>query len=342
MPDPRFFDRAGPFRLADLAERIGAQPGPGIDAGQMLHDVAPLETAGPGDLSFIDNVRYLSALSESRAGAVLVAPKFAERLPPGVAALISARPYLAYARAAQLFYPAPTPAPGIHPSAVIDPTARLGKGVSVAAYVVIEAEAEIGDETAIGPGSVIGRRVKIGRSSRIGPQVTLSHCLVGDRVTMHPGCKIGQDGFGFAPDPAGHVKVPQLGRVLIGDHCDIGANVTIDRGSGHDTVIGAGSWIDNLVQIGHNVELGRGCIIVAQAGIAGSTKLGDFVAVGAQGGVAGHLKIGSGAQLAARTGLMHDVPAGETWGGAPGLPFKRWMRQVAWLKRVSEKKGEAE
>jgi UDP-3-O-[3-hydroxymyristoyl] glucosamine N-acyltransferase len=167
----------------------------------------------------------------------------------------------------------------------------------------------------------------------------LSHCLIGSRVVLHPGVRIGQAGFGFAPDPAGPVKVPQLGRVIIGDDVDIGANTTIDRGSGHDTVIGPGSMIDNLVQIGHNVTLGRGCILAGLVGVSGSTKLGDFVMAGGQVGFAGHLNIGKGSRIGAKSGLMRDVPAGETVMGSPAVPVIQFMRQIATVERLAKKKG---
>lgn len=342
MADPRFFANRGPFRLGALAERCEARLAPGADPGRLIRDVAPLESAGQDDLSFLDNPKYLSAFATTRAGACLVAPKFAGRAPEGVAVLLSDRPYRSYALAAQAFYPTEQPAPGIHARALVDKKARLGEGVAVAAGAVIEAGAEIGARSAIGPNAVIGRNVRIGADCRIGASVTLSHCEIGDRVTLHPGVRIGQDGFGFAPDPRGHVKVPQLGRVIVGPDCEVGANSTIDRGAGPDTIIGPGCWIDNLVQIGHNVAVGRGCIIVAQAGVAGSSRLGDFVAVGAQGGIAGHLTIGSGAQIAAQSGVMNDVPAGETWCGAPAVPIKQFFRQVASVKRLAEKKGAQE
>ncbi len=168
--------------------------------------------------------------------------------------------------------------------------------------------------------------------------MTLSHCLIGARVVLHPGVRIGQPGFGFAPDASGPVKIPQLGRVIIGDDVEIGANTTIDRGSGHDTVIGAGSMIDNLVQIGHNVVLGRGCVLAGQVGISGSTQLGDLVMVGGQGGIAGHLRIGRGAQIAAKSGIMRDVAAGSVVCGIPAVPIGAFMRQTALVQRLAKKK----
>lgn len=340
MADPRFFERAGPFSLGDLATRCGARLADPEQAGRVVVDVAPLDQAGSDQLAFLDNTKYAAAFAATKAGACIVHEKHAGLAPAGVALLISAKPYLSYARAAQLFYPAARPAAGIHPTAIVEPGAKLGDGVAIAAYVVIGAGAEIGAGTVIGSGTVIGRNVQIGQGCSIAANVTLSHCVIGDRVMLHPGVRIGQDGFGFAPDPSGHVKVPQLGRVLVGDDCEIGANSTIDRGAGPDTVIGPGCWIDNLVQIGHNVILGRGCILVAQAGVAGSTQLGDFVVLAAQSGIAGHLKIGTGARIGGKSGVMTDIPAGESFFGIPATRVKEYFRQVATLRRLAQKKGQ--
>ncbi|WP_374466848.1 UDP-3-O-(3-hydroxymyristoyl)glucosamine N-acyltransferase [Ferrovibrio sp.] len=339
MADSRFFERAGPFTLGELAARCGARLADPGQAGRSVSDVASLDQAGPDQLAFLDNPKYAESFAATGAGACILHEKHAGLAPAGVALLFSAKPYLSYARAAQAFYPPSRPAAGIHASAIVDPTARLGAGVTVAAAAVIEAGAEIGPGSVVGAGSVIGRNVSVGAECRIGANVTLSHCLIGDRVTLHPGVRIGQDGFGFAPDPAGHVKVPQLGRVLVGNDCEIGANSTIDRGAGPDTVIGPGCWIDNLVQIGHNVTLGRGCIIVAQAGVAGSTQLGDFVVLAAQSGIAGHLKIGTGARIGAKSGVMTDIPAGDSYFGIPATKVKEYFRQVAVLRRLAQKKG---
>lgn len=339
MADPRFFERAGPFRLGDLAARCGAQLADESHAARTVSDVAALDQAGPGQLTFLDNPKYAEALPQTRAEACILHAKHAALAPAGTALLIAPNPYLSYARAAQLFYPVAQPAAGAHPTAVVDPTAIVAPDASLAPHVVIGPGAEIGAGTVIGPGSVIGRGVSVGAGCRIGPSVTLSHCLIGARVTLHTGVRIGQDGFGFAPDPSGHVKVPQLGRVIIGDDCEIGANTTIDRGAGPDTVVGPGCWIDNLVQIGHNVTLGRGCIVVAQAGIAGSTQLGDFVVMAAQSGLAGHLKIGTGARIGAKSGVMNDIPAGESHFGIPATKVKEYFRQIATLRRLAQKKG---
>jgi UDP-3-O-[3-hydroxymyristoyl] glucosamine N-acyltransferase len=261
-----------------------------------------------------------------------------DKAPPDMALLIAREPYKAFARAAQAFYPEKPVAPRRADSAVIDPTAMVPEDCEIGAHVVIGAGARLGARCAIGPGTVIAVGVELGEDCRVGPNVTLSHCLIGARVVLHPGVRIGQAGFGFAPDREGPVKVPQLGRVVIGDDVDIGANTTIDRGSGHDTVIGPGTMIDNLVQIGHNVVLGRGCILAGQVGISGSTRLGDFVMAGGQAGLAGHLRIGSGARIAAKSGLMRDVEPGATVSGIPAVPITMFMKQVAVLQRLVRKK----
>lgn len=340
MPDPRFFTRAGPFVLSDLMRLTGATLVGSPDPSFRLSDVAPLDTAGPHDLSFLDNVRYREAFSRTRAGAVLVAPTLASLAPEGVRVLTTPAPYRAYALAAQAFYPqAPSPPEtSVSPGACIHEGVSLGRGCRIEAGAVIEQGAKIGDGTRIGPNAVIGRHVEIGTDCDIGANASLSHCLVGAHVRIYPGARIGQDGFGFAIDPAGHVKVPQLGRVLIGDGVEIGANTCIDRGAGPDTVIGPGTWIDNLVQIGHNVKIGRGCVIVAQSGVSGSSVLEDFAVLAGQAGIAGHLRIGKGARVGAQAGIMRDVPAGAEVMGSPGVPVRQFMRQFAWLTRAALKK----
>lgn len=340
MADPRFFTRAGPFTVAEIAARAGAEPAAGADTNLVLADVAPLEVAGPSDLSFLDNRKYIETFAASRAGAAFVRADLVDRAPRTLVALIAKDPYKAYALAARAFYPEPASPPGIAPSAIIDPTARLGDGVSIGPYAVIGARVEIGDRCRIGAHVVIGDGVVMEADVRVHPQCTLSHCYVGARTTIFPGARIGQDGFGFAPDPNGHVRVPQLGRVIIGADVEIGANTTVDRGAGPDTIIGDGAMIDNLVQIGHNVAVGRGCVLVAQVGISGSTKLGDFVMAGGQAGIAGHLTIGAGARIAAKGGVMRDVAAGVTVCGFPAVPITEFMRQVAALQRLVKKRGE--
>ena len=338
MADPRFFHRAGPFSLESLAELSGARLGDPAHAKRLIADVAPLESAGLEELTFLDNPKYVEAFSRSRAGAAFVDERMAARAPAGMALLLTRQPYKAFAHAAQAFYPAKPAAPRRASSAIIDPSAVVPADCEIGEHVVIEAGVLLGARCRIGPNTVIEVGVELGEDCQVGANVTLSHCRIGARVVLHPGVRIGQPGFGFAPDANGPVKIPQLGRVIIGDDVDIGANTTIDRGSGHDTVIGPGTMIDNLVQIGHNVVLGRGCVLAGQVGISGSTKLGDFVMAGGQAGLAGHLTIGSGARIAAKAGLMRDVEPGATVAGAPAISLKSWMRQVAILQGLARKK----
>jgi UDP-3-O-[3-hydroxymyristoyl] glucosamine N-acyltransferase len=338
MADPRFFDRAGPFSLAALAALTGATLCDAQAADRVIADVGPLETAGPDDVTFLDNRKYLEAFARSRAGAAFVDERSIGQAPAGTALLIADDPYKAFARAAQAFYPVKPVVARRASSAIIDPAAMVPPDCDIADHVVIESGVRVGARCQIGPNTVIGARVELGEDCRVGANVTLSHCLIGARVVLHPGVRIGQPGFGFAPDPTGPVKIPQLGRVIIGDDADIGANTTIDRGSGHDTVIGPGTMIDNLVQIGHNVVLGRGCVLAALVGISGSTRVGDFVMIGGQAGFSGHLKIASGARIAAQSGVMRDVAPGETVCGSPASPIASYMKQVAMLRRLAKKK----
>ncbi len=340
MADPGFFEVAGPFTVADIAVRIGATVAGAAAPARVLRDVAPLQIATGDQLAFIDNRKYLDAFRRSRAGAVVVHPSLAGEAPADLCLLVTERPYRAYAIAAQAFYPEPPPVPWISPDARIDATARIGEGSRIEHFAVIGANARIGRRCAIGAGSVVGASCTLGDDVRIGPHVSISHAVIGARVRLYPGARIGQDGFGFSADADGFVKVPQLGRVIIGDDVEIGANSTVDRGAGPDTVIGAGTMIDNLVQIGHNVQVGRNCVLVAQCGISGSTRLGDFVMIGGQAGLVGHLEIGAGARIGAKAGVPKDVAAGETVLGSPAVPIKLHHRQVAALKRLAAKKGE--
>ncbi len=338
--DPRFFARVGPFDAAALAEAAGADlrlPRQGVVPQDGYVGIAPLQAAGPRDVSFLDNRRYAHLLEHTKAGLVIVAPAFAEKVPEHSAALVTATPYLVWSRIARLFHPRSVSKAGIHPSAVIDSSAVVDPTAEVGPFAVIGAGVEVGPGSIIGSHTVLGHGVQLGADCRIGAMVTLSHTLVGDRVTILPGARIGQDGFGFAVGPDGFESVPQLGRVLIEHDVEIGANSTIDRGSVNDTVIGAGSRLDNLVQIGHNAQLGRCCIVVSQAGISGSTVLEDYVTVAAQAGLIGHIRIGGKARIGAQCGVMSDVESGADVIGSPAMPFREFFRNVAVLRKLAKK-----
>ncbi len=337
MADPRFYTAAGPYSLKVLAEVSGARIGGGADPEAMFVDVGSLAEAGAEQVSFLDNKRYVDAFRKSRAGACLVHPDLAGKAPGTMALLLTEQPYHAYAKVARRFYPDDAPPPATAKSAVVDKTARIGKGCVIEPGAVIGAKAEIGPGSVIAANASVGRGVVVGNDCVIGACASLAYCLIGDRVIVHAGVRIGQDGFGFALGPKGHLKVPQLGRVIIGDDVEIGANSTIDRGSGPDTVVGAGTKIDNLVQIAHNVKIGRNCIIVSQVGISGSTEIGDFVMMGGQAGLTGHLRIGDGARIAAQSGVMRDVEAGSEVGGSPSQPMRNWLREQALLRRMTKK-----
>ena len=337
-----FFPLAAAPTLREVAQWTGAALGEGSDPARVVHDVAALDEAGPDDLSFFDNPRYLEDFKRTRAGAVLVAPRYAEQAPAGTAKLTTPQPYRAMALVMTRLYPqAARPQSvfgetGVSPAAFVHSAARLESGVVVDPGAVIGPGAEIGAGTVIGPNAVIGPQVRIGRDSVVGALATIACALIGDRVIIHPGAHIGQDGFGFAMSPRGHLKVPQVGRVIIQDDVEIGAGSTIDRGANRDTIIGEGAKIDNLVQIGHNVVIGRHCVLVSQSGVSGSTVIGDFAALGGQAGLTGHLKIGAGAQIAAQAGVMSDVPAGERWSGAPARPLRAFFREVAAIRKLAD------
>lgn len=334
MADHRFFKKQPPQTLGDIAGIAGGKVVG--DASIMIEDVAALDVAGAGQISFLDNIRYKDSFLKSKAAAVIVSEAAAAFAPEGMVLIVSPHPYKSYALVAQSFYPDVYPAAEISKGAHVDPSAKIGAGCVIETGSVVKANAVIGDGCWIESNAVIGEGVELGAKCRIGANATVSHAVIGMATRLYPGVRVGQDGFGFAIDPKGHVKVPQLGRVIIGDHVEIGANTCIDRGAGPDTVIGSGTWIDNLVQIGHNVKIGKGCVLIAQCGVAGSTTLEDFVVLAAKVGVAGHLHIGMGARIGAMAGVMKDVPAGEEQLGAPAIPAKDFMRQVIALKRLTK------
>ncbi|QDH13887.1 UDP-3-O-(3-hydroxymyristoyl)glucosamine N-acyltransferase [Formicincola oecophyllae] len=336
--DGRFFASAGPFTLAQVVEAAGAgvtlPPG---SAGTIITGVAPLGSAVPGEVSFLANRHYAPALRSTKASAVITLPAFNADVPAGCLGLPTNQPYLAWARVARLFHPEKAPSGTIHPTAVVAPSAKLGAGCTIGPLAVVEEEVVLGPGCVVEAHAHIAAHVVMGAGCRIGSGASLSHALLGDKVRVFPGARIGQDGFGFTPGPDGFEDVPQLGRVILEDGVQVGANTTIDRGSARDTVIGAGTRIDNLVQIGHNVQTGRGCVIVAQAGVSGSTTLEDHVTLAAQAGLVGHITIGKGARVGAQCGVMDDVPPGADVIGSPAMPFWEFFRNVAFLRRLARK-----
>jgi UDP-3-O-[3-hydroxymyristoyl] glucosamine N-acyltransferase len=340
MADRRFFTLAGPFQLGQIAEMTGSVLSDPSRAGMTVSDVAPLDVAEAGFLCFLDNKKYLESFKVTKAGACFVRPELVVHAPAGLVCLTNKNPYKAYAIAAQAFYPQEVTKSRLAPTAVVDPSATIGADCVIEAGAVIGAEVKIGSRCLVQSHAVICRGVEIGDDCDIGAHCYVTHALLGPRVRLYPGVCIGRPGFGFALDPTGYVSVPQLGRVIIESDVEIGANSTVDRGAGPDTVIGQGTRIDNLVQIGHNVKIGKYCVIVAQVGISGSTQLGDYVMLGGQVGAAGHIKIGSGAKIAGQSGLMRDVPPATEWMGSPAVPLKQFMKQAALLSRMTKKKEE--
>jgi UDP-3-O-[3-hydroxymyristoyl] glucosamine N-acyltransferase len=341
MTDPHFFRTPGPLSAFDIAELTGASLAEGLDGERRVAAVAPLDQAGPEALTFLENPHYLPLLDSTRAGLILISPKFLARAPAGAPLLISKEPYRAFAKAALALYPeAARPqsffgAKGIAPGAFVHPEARLEAGVTVDPGAVIGPRAEIGAGSIIGANAVIGPDVRIGRDCSVASLVTLQHCLVGNRVIIHPGVHIGQDGFGFAMGAGGHMKVPQVGRVIIQDDVEVGAGTTIDRGANRDTLIGEGTKIDNQVQIGHNVVVGRHCVLVAKVGVAGSTVLEDYVVMGGASGAVGHIRIGRGAQIAGASNVKDDVAPGARMAGTPAKPVRDFVREQAAVARLA-------
>ncbi|WP_428030312.1 UDP-3-O-(3-hydroxymyristoyl)glucosamine N-acyltransferase [Ancylobacter sp.] len=342
MNDPFFHPAPVPLTLAEIGVIAGApqREGTAGESTVRIGGVASLEEAGPTDLTFMEGARHVAALRETRAGACLISERFAQHVPSGTVAIRVAKPHATFvAVARQLYASSLSPASmfgqaGVASGAMVHPLARLEADVTVDPGAVIGPGAEIGGGTVIAAGAVIGPGVRIGRNCSIGAGATLQHTLAGDRVIVHPGARIGQDGFGYVGGAKGHAKVPQIARVILQDDVEIGAATAIDRGGLRDTVIGEGTKIDNLVQIAHNVVIGRHCIIVSQTGIAGSATLGDFVMLGGQVGVIGHVRIGDGARIAATSNVKDDVPPGAEWGGSPAKPMRDWFREVMAIQRL--------
>ncbi len=341
MADPRFYDNRGPFALAELCASAGLDCPLDADRDALIFDVAALAQAGPPHLSFFDTARAKLDFAATKAGWCLVNESIIPKAVPARTTLLPARSVgRAFGAVAKAFYPE-------HEfdfraqAAAVHPTARLAAGVGLAPGVIVGPQAQIGEGTRIGAQTIIGRGVSIGRNCQIGAHVFLQFALLGDEVVIQAGAVIGGSGFGFASGADGHEKIPQLGRVIIQDHVEVGANSTIDRGAMSDTIVGEGSKIDNLVQIGHNTVVGRHCVLAGQVGLSGSVVLHDYVILGGKVGVADHLTIGERARVAALSGVVSDLEAGRDYGGIPARPLGQWKRESVALARLAKRRNKS-
>lgn len=331
MPDPRFFDSLPALSVAELAERVGGEVVRGGD--RQVSAVAPLGSADSGDVAFMGGRKFIAALGQTRAGCVILPAAAVAAAPSDAALILTDEPQAAWARASQAFHqPILLTDAGRHEAAeddtvVLEPGVIIGPGV------------RIGRGTRIGANSVIGPGVQIGRDCFIGYNVSVGFALIGDRVRLLSGVRIGEAGFGAAPSRTGPVDVPQLGRVILQDGVTVGANSCIDRGAYDDTVVGENTKIDNLVMIAHNCVIGRNCLLAAHTGISGSCIVGDNVIFGGKAGIGDHLRIGEGARVAGGAGVLADIPAGETWSGYPAKPIRQSLREAIWLAKQASGKA---
>jgi len=319
--------------LSELAGKIGATLS-GSD-GEVT-GIAPVEEAGPGQVTFLSNPKYARHARETKAAAII-----AKEPVPGAscAFLLTPNPYHSFACAVEWFHPPVRPAAGVSPLSYVHPGAVLGKDVSIAPFAVVEEEAVLGDRVALYPGVYVGKGTVVGEDSLLYPRVTLYEGVrVGKRAILHAGCVVGSDGFGFAPSAQGFRKIPQVGTVAIDDDVEIGANTTIDRAAMGVTRIGRGTKLDNLIQVGHNVVIGSDTVIAAQTGISGSCRVGSRVMIGGQAGLAGHLEVGDGVMLGAKTGVAASLSAAESpaWSGVPAMPHKTWLRMSMLLPKLPD------
>src|ERR1700727_2438941 len=332
MANCRFFDRPSGLTIAEIVALTGAEASANASMSHVITGVAPVDLAGPTDLAFIDANKFTDALTKTRAGACLMPKRFVSEAPEGIIVLGTEAPYRAFVAVHRQLYPqALRPVSlfetdGIFKGATIHPTAKLENDVTVDPGAVIGPRAEIGAGTLLAANAVTGPDAPTGRDRRIVAGCSITHTLIGDRVVIHPGCRIGQDGFGYTEDAA-QQKIPQTGRVIIQNDVEIGAGTTIDRGGIRDTVIGEANKIDNLCQIGHNCQIGRHCVVVALSGLSGSVTLEDYALLGVAFGLAPHLTVGNAARVAARSGVISDIPAGETLVVYPARPRLQCMRK---------------
>ena len=336
MIDTRFHDCTGPVRLKDLLNSAGhAGLADGLAADPTVEAASDLANANAASLSFAASRAYADDLARSGAGVVIVTPDLSEEVAPGAVAVVCDNPYDVFIDLLDVLYPNDSAAV-LRASARTEPAPMIEPGVVLGAGVAIGAGAEIGSGTVIGANVTIGAGVAIGRNCIIGPNVSVQCAYVGNDVVLQPGVVVGAEGFGFQLRADRHRKIPQLGRVIIQDRVELGANTTVDRGTLGDTVIGEGSKIDNLVQIGHNCQIGRNCVISGMCGLSGSTILEDGVVMGGNAGTAGHLRVGANSRVLARSGITHSFPAGSNIAGAPAQDVRMWKREIAAVRRLAK------
>ena len=338
MADPRFYSNRGPFSIAQIVESCGGKLAENPDSKRILSDVSALTGAGVHEVAFVDNRRYASELENTKAGLLLLPSDLIGRAPSNSAVVECDNTYDSFAQIAELFYPELSVSSVESSNKAISNKAEIGIDVSISPGVIINDDAVIGSGCFIGANTIIGKAVVIGENTWIGPNSTLCYCIIGDSNIIHTGVRIGQDGFGFSPGFPSHRKVPQLGRVLIGDNVEIGANSCIDRGSLLDTEIGNGTKIDNLVQIAHNVRVGSGCLFAGQVGVAGSSSIGDYVMIGGQTAISGHLTIGDKVQIGGKSSVTKDLESGRKVLGNPAVDSRVHWKRLATLNKLTKSK----
>ena len=334
MSDRVFYNNSAPHKLSKIAEIVGCN----IDkanADMLIYNIKALDDADSQSLTFLSNMKYAPKLKNSNALACLVPMDFKHDADSKIVFLKVKNPYYSYSVILDMFYsPSKSYSARVAKTAYISPSAIIGENCYIGHNVVIEDDVEIGDNCTIEANSFIDCKVKIGNRARIDSNVSISHAIIGDDFIALPGARIGQDGFGFSTKDGVHKKIYHIGRVVIGNNVEIGANSTIDRGSMHDTILEDLCRVDNLVQIGHNAHIKRGAILVAQVGIAGSSEIGSYCALGGQVGVAGHVKITDGVQIAGQGGVIQDINTPGIMGGTPAVPIRDWHKQTIMMKRL--------
>ena len=337
MIDSRFYKNNGPFSLKQIAEICGAELQDASKADVMIEGIGSIFNGGASEISFFFDKKQKEKAAEIKTTACVTSAAFASLMPKNVIVLTSDDPHGSFVKLNYAMYSEILPEPEICKTAVIAKSAKIGKGCYIGDNVVIGEEVEIGDNCRLEPNCVIAQGCKLGNNCRIGANANIMHALIGNNVYIYGGARIGWDGFGFLTVQGQHKRIPQLGRVIIGNDVEIGANTCVDRGALDDTVIGDGCRIDNLVQVAHNDKLGRGCILVAQVGVAGSCTFGDYVVCGGQVGFAGHITIGSMAQIGAQSGVMRDVEPGAAVMGSPAIGVRDFMKQTAYIQKLCKK-----